>query len=92
MFAQLRRFLPLAPAVVISSAAFVAHHVVVLATYFGWFSVLTLFFSFSIGVGGAVWAWLYDRTGSLQGPWLSHVFADLGIFVVGYDLASRLFS
>jgi membrane protease YdiL (CAAX protease family) len=32
------------------------------------------------------WAWLYDRTGSLLGPWMSHLIIDAGIFWVGYEL------
>ena len=37
-------------------------------------------------VGGVFWSWLYDRTGSLLGPWLSHLMIDAGIFWVGYEL------
>ena len=31
-------------------------------------------------------AWLYRRSGSLVGPWLSHLLVDAGIMVIGYDL------
>jgi membrane protease YdiL (CAAX protease family) len=44
-------------------------------------------FSLAVAVGGAVWAWLYDFSRSLIGPWLSHMLVDIGIFVIGYDLA-----
>ena len=40
----------------------------------------------AVAVGGAFWAWLYQRSGSLAGPWLSHLVADAGIFFVGYQL------
>ena len=30
---------------------------------------------------GAAWAWIYHRSGSLLGPWLSHLLIDAGIFV-----------
>jgi uncharacterized protein len=50
----------------------------------------TWLFSLSVAVGGAFWAWLYQRTGSLYGPWLSHLLVDAAIFLVGYDLASDL--
>ncbi len=69
-----------------SAVGFTAHHVVVLAVYFGWGSPWTWLLSLSVGVGGAVWAWLYARSGSLLGPWLSHVLADAAIFTVGFDL------
>jgi membrane protease YdiL (CAAX protease family) len=42
--------------------------------------------SLGVAVGGAVWARLYDRSGSLLGPWLSHLLVDAAIFFVGYEL------
>jgi membrane protease YdiL (CAAX protease family) len=60
----------------------------VLAHYFGWTSPLTLLFSASVAVGGAFWAWLYERTGSLLGPWLSHLVIDAGIFFIGFKLVA----
>lgn len=91
VFGQLRRLVPLWAAVLVSSAGFMAHHVVVLGTYFGWFSVATVFFSLAVAAGGAVWAWIYHRSDSLYGPWLSHVFVDAGIFVIGYHLVGSTF-
>lgn len=91
VFGQLRNRLPLASAIAIASLAFMAHHVVVLATFFGWRSPWTYAFSLAIAAGGAVWAWLYERSGSLIGPWLSHLIVDAAIFLVGYDVARDLF-
>jgi uncharacterized protein len=85
-FGQLRRLIALWPAIIISSLGFTAHHVLVLSLYFGWWTWPTLLFSASIAIGGAFWAWLYDRTGSLIGPWLSHLLIDAGIFFIGYQL------
>ncbi|MGO9114503.1 MAG: CPBP family intramembrane glutamic endopeptidase [Thermoguttaceae bacterium] len=89
LFGGLRRFMPLAAAVILSSLAFTAHHVILLAIYFGGWSLATIFFSLCVAVGGAAWAWIYHRSGSLLGPWLSHLLIDAGIFVVGYDLMWR---
>ena len=89
LFGGLRRFMPVAAAVILSSLAFTAHHVIILAVYFGGWSWATLFFSLCVAVGGAAWAWIYHRSGSLLGPWLSHLLIDAGIFVVGYDLVWR---
>ena len=89
LFGGLRRFMPVAAAVVLSSLAFTAHHVILLAIYFGGMSWATVLFSLCVAVGGAAWAWIYDRSGSLLGPWLSHLLIDAGIFVVGYDLIWR---
>jgi len=85
-FGQLRRLAPLGVAIFVSSAGFMAHHVLVLAWYFGWFTLVTILFSLSVAVGGAVWAWMYQRSGSLWGVWLSHLLVDAAIFIVGYDL------
>ncbi len=91
VFGQLRRFVPLAPAIVISSLGFMAHHVLVLGKFFGFDSPATWLFSGCIALGGAVWAWLYNRTGSLLGPWVSHAVVDAAIFTIGYDLVHGLF-
>jgi membrane protease YdiL (CAAX protease family) len=86
VFAQLRRLASLRAAIVVSSLGFTAHHVLVLATFFGWASPATYLFSMCVAVGGAFWAWLYARTESLYAPWLSHLLIDAGVFLIGYDL------
>jgi len=90
VFGQLRRMIPLTAAVLVSSLAFMAHHVLVLATFFGWSSPATYIFSLAVAVGGVVWAWIYHRSQSLYGPWLSHLFVDAGIFTIGYYLVKDL--
>ena len=52
----------------VSSLGFMAHHVLVLGKFFGFANPATYLLSACIAVGGAVWAWLYHRTGSLVGP------------------------
>ncbi len=89
LFGGLRRFMPVTGAIILSSLAFTAHHVILLAVYFGGLSLATTFFSLCVAVGGAAWAWIYHRNGSLLGPWFSHLLIDAGIFVVGYDLIWR---
>ena len=86
VFAQLRRMTTLGPAIVISSLGFMAHHVLVLSVYFGWGTFLSLFFSLSVAVGGVAWSWLFHRSRSLFGPWLSHALVDAGIFLVGFEI------
>ncbi len=61
VFGQLRRHQPFVTAACISSLGFMAHHVILLAFYFGWTSPLTYVFSASVAVGGLFWAWLYER-------------------------------
>lgn len=92
VFARLSRLMPLAAAILISSMGFMAHHVILLGMYFGYDSMLTWIFSISVAVGGAVWAWLYQRSGSLLGPWLSHCLVDAAIFLIGFELVQGLWA
>ncbi len=86
VFGQMRQVMPAAAAAVLSSLAFTVHHVIVLAAYLGWWSAATVVCSLAVGVGGMVWAWIYHRSGSLLGPWLSHALADAAIFTVGRSM------
>jgi membrane protease YdiL (CAAX protease family) len=70
----------------VSSVGFTAHHVILLAVFFGWDSMATWLFSFGICAGGAVWALIYERSKSIYSPWLSHLIVDTAIFAIGYDL------
>ena len=79
-----KRFYSRAVANVISSIGFAAHHVIVLGFFFGWNSPWTYLISVSIAVGGAVWAWMYERDRTLWSAWVSHAIVDAGIFTLGY--------
>ncbi len=90
VFGRLERLLPFGAAVGISSLAFMAHHVFVLAYYFpGRFWLAAVPLSLCVAAGGVTWAWLYHRYQSLYAPWLSHLLADAAIMVVGYDMVSK---
>jgi membrane protease YdiL (CAAX protease family) len=86
VFGQLRRWIPVGAAIAVSSLAFTVHHVLVLGFYFGGFSSQTAIFSLAVAIGGVFWAWLYQKSGSLYGPWLSHALVDAALFLIGYDL------
>jgi membrane protease YdiL (CAAX protease family) len=87
VFGWLRRLLPLLPAMIVSSLAFMAHHVVLLAVFFpGHFWTVALPLSLGVAGGGFVWAWLYQRTNSLYAPWISHLLIDAALMAVGYDM------
>ncbi len=87
IFGRLRAFLPLPAAIGTSALVFMAHHVILLSVYLpGQFWTLTVPFTLCIAVGGALWAWLYYRTGALYAPWLSHAVIDAAILVVGWDM------
>lgn len=91
VFGGLRRLVPVWVAIVIASLGFMGHHVLILSDYFGWWSLPSVAFSLAVALGGAVWAWIYHRSGSLYGPWLSHLLVDVAVFVVGYDLVGGHF-
>jgi len=87
VFGRLRKFLPLPLAIAMSSLAFMAHHVIVLGRFFPndfWKAAVP--FSLGIAVGGAFWAWLFNRSGSIYSPWLSHLLVDTAILAIGYDM------
>jgi membrane protease YdiL (CAAX protease family) len=93
VFGRLTRYLPVWPAIVVSSVGFTAHHVVLLAVYFpGRFWTLAIPLSVCVAVGGGMWAWLYHRTGSLYAPWASHGLVDAAIMVVGYVMLAPLWA
>lgn len=66
----------------LAATAFASHHVVVLASYFS----LGISLLFGLGVAGAgmVWSLLYRASGSLFGPFLSHILADAAIMAVAW--------
>ncbi len=81
---QARRFVPGFASHVIAGFAFAAHHYVIVWVFFTpWLAILlgTL-----VAVGGMIWSYLYQRTGTLLGCWISHMLVDLGIFWVGWTL------
>jgi len=92
VFGRLRRLTGAPAALILSSLAFAAHHVIVVHAFigFGPFWWMTVLLSAAVALGGGLWAWLYARHGSLYPPWLSHVLADLAILTIGYDLVQGL--
>ena len=90
VFGRLRTLMPVWPAIVLSSLGFMAHHVIVVSAYLPgrfWTGVVPA--SLGVAAGGAVWAWLYQKAGSLLAPWLSHGLIDVALFVIGWDLMQR---
>jgi membrane protease YdiL (CAAX protease family) len=90
VYGRLRTYLAMAPALVLASAAFAAHHVVVVWAYAP-DRLLTgvLPAGLAVALAGAAWAWIYEKSGSLLGPWACHLLLDAALFVIGWDLAFR---
>ncbi len=78
-------------AVILSSLAFMLHHVIILHAFLGpRFWPVTLGFSLAVALGGVVWAMVYRRCRLLAAPWISHILVDLAILAMGYDLIREL--
>jgi len=71
----------------IAAVAFSLHHFVITWIYFT--PGLAIFLGAAVGVGGFLWSLLYEKTGSLLGPWISHVIVDFAIFWVGYQMLTQ---
>jgi hypothetical protein len=90
VFGELRKRMAVSSAIALSALAFMAHHVVVLAVYFPQhFFSAALPFSLCVAAGGAVWAWLYQRTGTIYSSWISHLLVDTAILTIGYEMVFR---
>jgi membrane protease YdiL (CAAX protease family) len=87
VFGELRRRMAVASAIGLSALTFMAHHIVVLGVFFpNAFFMAVLPFALCVAVGGVVWAWLYQRTGTVYSAWISHLLVDTAILIVGYDM------
>ncbi len=86
VFGHLARRIGTVWGVVVSSAGFAAHHVIVLWAYFGTeHAGVVAFFSFAVAAGGAFWAAHYAGYRSLAAIWVSHLLVDVALMVVGYQ-------
>ncbi len=71
-------------AAIIASIGFTSHHVIILSQFFD--IGITMLFSLGVFLGGLVWCYIYKKTNSLLGSWISHVLVDLAIMSIGYIL------
>lgn len=84
VFTRCETLLPTRPAVAASGLFFTLHHVIALTAYFDW--RITAIASLGVFVGGATWSWIYLKYRNLYAAYVSHVFADVVIFGIGYVL------
>jgi uncharacterized protein len=88
VFRKLREFMSLKGSILLSSAAFTLHHIVVINHYSPptYKLALTIVASFAVFIAGAVWAYQYERHRNLWVVWISHLLVDSALMYVGYDL------
>ncbi len=71
-------------AVVASGLFFTLHHIIALWVYFDW--RIIVLGSLGVCIGGMTWSWLYIRYRNIWAAYVSHVFADVIVFAIGYQL------
>jgi hypothetical protein len=67
---------------IIAALFFSLHHFIVVSLLLPFY--LSFLFSISLFIVALSWTWIYFKTKSLYGPWLSHFFADAVVLTVGY--------
>lgn len=71
-------------ALIIGGLGFALHHYLILSQFFPLST--TIIFGTLVGVAGAWWSYIYFKTNSIWGSWISHVLADMAVMTVGYML------
>jgi membrane protease YdiL (CAAX protease family) len=84
VFTRCEDLMPKLYAVIASGLFFTIHHVIALTAYFDW--RITILGSLGVFIGGATWSWIYLKYRNIYAAYLSHVFADVIIFWIGYKL------
>lgn len=77
--------LPGAGAIILAGLCFMLHHTIAMSLYFDW--QVNALASFGVFAGGVIWSIIYLKTKNLYSAYLSHIFADIALFYVGYQVA-----
>ncbi len=84
VFTRCEALMPKMLAVIASGLFFTLHHIIALTAYFDW--RITVLGSLGVFIGGATWSWIYLTYRNIYAAYVSHVFADVIIFWIGYRL------
>ncbi len=82
VFTRCETLMPRAAAVLASAAFFTAHHIIALEIYFDW--RVSILGSLGVLIGGATWSWIYLTYRNIWAAYVSHVFADVAVFAIGW--------
>ncbi len=84
VYRQWSILLPSFTAVILSALCFTLHHTISLYAYFDW--RITFIGSLGVFLAGAIWCWCYLNYRSIWSGYISHIFADLAIAFVGWQI------
>lgn len=69
-------------AIALAGLGFVLHHTVAMSVYLDWQA--NALASLGIFIGSVTWSAIYLRYRNIYAGYVSHIFADIGVFAVGY--------
>ena len=72
-------------AIVLAGLCFMLHHTIAMSLYFDW--QVNALASLGVFSGGVIWSIIYLKTKNLYSAYISHIFADIALFYVGYQVA-----
>jgi membrane protease YdiL (CAAX protease family) len=72
-------------AVAVAGLFFTIHHAIAIGLHFEDTRIVILA-SLGVWIGGATWSWIYLRWRNIYAAYVSHFFADIVIFWIGYRL------
>ena len=84
VFRKLELLTPGWIAVILAGLCFTVHHVFALAAWVP--APVNALASLGVFIGGTTWSWLYLKYRSIWPGFVSHVFADVAIFIMGWQL------
>lgn len=84
VFRQCEKLMPAFLAIFASAVLFTIHHIVALRSYVGW--DVTLICCAGLLFGATVWSALYWRYRSVWPGYISHIFADIAVYIIGWQI------
>lgn len=67
---------------ILSAICFTLHHMILIYVYIGKNILIFIICSLSVFIAGTLWNTFYEQYKTLYVSWISHVFADIAIFVI----------
>jgi uncharacterized protein len=82
---QCKILFPQVTAIIIAALFFTTHHSIALYAYTqNW--IVVLLGSIGVFLAGIIWAWCFSRYQSIVPGYISHIWADIAIAIIGWQL------